>query len=141
MNIQSIANPLTVIELPLYSSRVPAGFPSPADDYIEAKLDLNQHLIKRPSATFFARADGDSMRGRGIFSGDLLIVDRSVKPLHGHIVIASIHGELTCKLLDTRARCLVAANRNYPPIPITEDCGFYIEGVVTSSIRYQSCLP
>jgi DNA polymerase V len=119
---------------------VSAGFPSPADDYLEAPLDLNQHLIKRPSATFFARAEGDSMRGRGIFSGDLLIVDRSIKPANGQIVIASMHGELTCKILDTQRRCLVAANRNYQPIPITDDCGFYIEGVVTASVRYQ-CSP
>ena len=141
MKTQPTASPLSIVELPLYSSRVSAGFPSPADDYLEAKLDLNQHLIKRPSATFFCRAEGDSMRGRGIFSGDLLIVDRSVNPLHGHIVIASMHGELTCKILDTQQRCLVAANRNYAPMPISDDCGFYIEGVVTASIRYQSCLP
>ncbi|MEH6651100.1 MAG: translesion error-prone DNA polymerase V autoproteolytic subunit [Motiliproteus sp.] len=133
----SPSDPLSELPLPLYSSRVSAGFPSPADDYLEAKLDLNSHLIKRPSATFFVRAEGDSMRGRGIYPGDLLIVDRSIRPKHGHVIIAAIHGELTCKILDTRQRCLIAANRHYQPIPITDDCEFAIEGVVTASIRYQ----
>lgn len=140
MKITPIADPLTSLSLPLYSSRVSAGFPSPADDYLEATLDLNQHLIKRPNATYFARAEGDSMRGRGIFSGDLLIIDRSIKPANGQVVIASIDGELTCKILDTQRRCLVAANRHYAPILITDDCEFCIEGVVTASVRYQ-CLP
>tara|TARA_R110002167_G_scaffold51995_3_gene150430 strand:+ start:1228 stop:1653 length:426 start_codon:yes stop_codon:yes gene_type:complete len=129
------------LPLPLYGSRVAAGFPSPADDYLEAKLDLNSHLIKHPSATFFARAEGDSMRGRGIYPGDLLIIDRSIQPKHGYTIIAALHGELTCKILDTQQRCLVAANRNYAPMPITEDSGFSIEGVVVASIRYQLCSP
>ncbi len=140
MKIIPASDPLSIQPLPCYASRVSAGFPSPADDYLEAPLDLNQHLIKRPSATFFARAEGDSMRGRGIFSGDLLIVDRSIKPMHGQVVIAAIHGELTCKILDSQRRCLLAANRNYQPIQITDDCDFRIEGVVTASVRYQ-CSP
>ncbi|MEH6473040.1 MAG: translesion error-prone DNA polymerase V autoproteolytic subunit [Halopseudomonas sp.] len=140
MKIIPVSDPLLCQPLPLFASRVSAGFPSPADDYLEAPLDLNQHLIKHPCATFFARAEGDSMRGRGIFPGDLLIVDRSIKPAHGQVVIAAIHGELTCKVLDTQRRCLMAANRNYAPIPITDDCDFRIEGVVTASVRYQ-CSP
>ena len=140
MRVTPVANPLSKQPLSLFGCRVSAGFPSPADDYLEAPLDLNDHLIKHPSATFFARAEGDSMRGRGIFPGDLLVVDRSVKPVHGQVVIAAIHGELTCKVLDTQRRCLLAANRNYAPIPITEECGFSIEGVVIASVRYQ-CLP
>jgi len=141
MDIIALTDHPIELSLPLFGSRIAAGFPSPADDYLEAKLDLNAHLIKNPSATFFARAEGDSMRGRGIYPGDLLIVDRSVKPKHGYTIIAAIHGELTCKILDTQQRSLVAANRNYPPIYITEDSEFSIEGVVIASIRYQLCSP
>ena len=130
---------MSQLKCPLYASRVSAGFPNPADDYLEGTLDLNEHLIHHPSATFFARAEGNSMRERGIFSGDLLIVDRSLKPSNGQVVIASVYGELTCKILDIQQRRLVAANRQYPPIPITDDCDFSIEGVVVASVRYQ-CL-
>jgi DNA polymerase V len=126
---------------PLYADRVSAGFPSPASDYLEARLDLNAHLINSPSSTFFVRADGDSMQGRGIFSGDLLIVDRSVTPKNGQIIIAAINGELTCKTLDTEHRCLVAANPRYLPIPITQESEFSIEGVVIASVRYHQCSP
>ena len=135
----SIQTPERTLKLPLFSSRVSAGFPSPADDYLESTLDLNTHLIKHPAATFFVRAEGDSMIGRGIYSGDLLIVDRSIKPQNGQVIIAAIHGELTCKQLDMQRRQLVPANRRYAPIPITQDCGFTVEGVVTASIRYQQC--
>lgn len=122
--------------LPLYASRVAAGFPSPADDYIEGKLDLNQYLIHKPAATFFARAEGDSMIGAGIHPGDLLIVDRSAKPLHQSIVVAALDGELTCKILDIHRRCLRAANPQYAPIPILPGSDFAIEGVVLHSIHH-----
>ncbi len=141
MKIIPFTDIATTLPLPLYGSRVSAGFPSPADDYLEAKLDLNSHLIKHPNATYFVRADGDSMRGRGIYNGDLLVVDRSLKPRHGQVIIAALHGELTCKILDMQRRCLVAANRHYPPLPITDESGFSVEGVVTASIRYQQCWP
>jgi DNA polymerase V len=85
------------IELPLFLESVSAGFPSPADDYLENKLDLNQHLIKNPPATFFVRVTGDSMVDAGIYSGDILVVDRSLNPKDGNIVIAVINGELTVK--------------------------------------------
>jgi DNA polymerase V len=127
--------------IPLFGDRVSAGFPSPASDYLEAQLDLNAHLINSPSSTFFVRADGDSMQGRGIFTGDLLIVDRSIAPRNGQVVIAALNGELTCKTLDTQNRCLVAANRRYAPIPINEESGFSIEGVVIASVRYHQCSP
>ncbi|WP_421864258.1 LexA family protein [Motiliproteus sp.] len=139
MKILNPLSPLSAQPLPLFSNRVSAGFPSPADDYLEASLDLNSHLIKHPAATFFVRAEGDSMIGRGIYPGDLLIVDRSIKPRHGLVVIAAIHGELTCKILDARQRCLMPANKRYPSIPITDECGFTVEGVVTASVRYQQC--
>jgi DNA polymerase V len=124
------------LRLPLFASRVSAGFPSPADDYVEGRLDLNKHLIAKPSATFFARAGGDSMTGVGIYSGDLLIVDRSARPVHHSIVVAVLNGELTCKLLDMHRHCLLAANPAYPPIAISAGSDFAIEGVVLHSIRH-----
>ena len=87
------------LELPLFSAQVPAGFPSPADDHIEGKLDLNDHLVRRPAATFFVRASGESMRGVGIFDGDLLIIDRGITAKSDDIVIAILQGDLTVKRL------------------------------------------
>lgn len=124
------------LALPLYASRVSAGFPSPADDYVEGTLDLNQYLIDKPAATFFARAEGDSMIGAGIHPGDLLIVDRSAKPVHNSIVVAALNGELTCKILDIHHRRLLPANRRYSPIEIVPGSDFAIEGVVLHSIRH-----
>ena len=83
------------LSLPLYSSKVPAGFPSPADDHMEGKLDLNTYLVKHPTATFFVKASGDSMVGAGIHDGDILVVDRSLEPRQGQVVIAAIDGQLT----------------------------------------------
>lgn len=126
---------------PLYSSRVQAGFPSPADDYMEGALDLHEHLIRHPSATFYCRVCGDSMTGAGIFDGDLLIVDRALTPRDGDVVLALINGELTCKILDSQRRRLLAANPGYPAIPIPEGGNFEVEGVVISSIRRHRCSP
>jgi DNA polymerase V len=123
------------LEIPGFMSKVPAGFPNPADDYMDRRLDLNEHLIKHPAATFYCRVSGESMRGIGIFDDDLLIVDRAVKPVNGHVVLASINGELTCKLLDVNNKRLLAANKNYPPIEINEDAEFSVEGVIIYSIR------
>ena len=127
---------LTRLELPFFSYRVRAGFPSPADDYLDKKLDLNEHLIHHPSATYYVRAQGDSMINFGIFDGDLLVVDRSLAPVHGDIIIAAINGELTCKVLDLTHRQLLSGNDLFPPIPLTEDCDLIIEGVISASIRY-----
>ncbi len=123
--------------LPFYASRVAAGFPSPADDYIEAKLDLNQHLIKHPAATFFVRVSGNSMTGAGIFENDILVVDRSLKPSHGKVVIAVINGELTVKRLNILKDkvSLRPENEDYHPIDVSEDMEFSIWGVVTSVIH------
>lgn len=129
---------LTDYALPLYASRVSAGFPSPADDYIEERIDLNSHLVSRPAATFFARVRGDSMIDKGIFDSDLLIVDRSKTPVTGAVVIAVVNGEMVCKLLDPERQQLLAANANYPPIPIHEGVDCVIEGVVTHAVRYLS---
>ncbi len=125
----------THLPLPFFTSSVPAGFPSPADDYIEERLDLNEYLIKHPSATYFARACGDSMLERGIQDGALLIVDRSIQARQDHIVIAAINGELTCKILDIENSQLLAANPAYAPVPLNENMDFVIEGVVIHAIN------
>ena len=127
-------------KIPLYSSTVCAGFPSPADDYIEMHLDLNSHLIKHPAATFFVIASGDSMTDAGISSGDMLVVDRSLEATHGKIVIAAINGELTVKRLSRVAGIvqLLPENTNYPPIEISGDEDLVIWGVVTHVIHQAS---
>lgn len=125
------------LERVLYSARVPAGFPSPADDDVEGRLDLNQHLIPHPAATFFVRASGDSMLGAGIHPGDLLVVDRALEPAHGKVVIAVVNGELTVKRLevrDGRVR-LLAENHRYPPIELAQGMELQIWGVVTNVIH------
>ncbi len=122
---------------PLYASKVAAGFPSPADDYIEAKLDLNQFLIKRPAATFFVRVEGESMINAGIHPDDILVVDRSIKPTDGKIVIAVLNGELTVKRLKltNSSTTLLPENDRFSPISITEEMNFSVWGVVTSVIH------
>ncbi len=117
---------------PLYQSKVEAGFPSPADDYVEARLDLNEHLIKNPAATFFARATGESMTGVGIFPDDILIVDRSLPPQHGSIVIAVVDGELTVKRLAIYADRveLRAENPRYKPLVLPSEASLEVWGVV-----------
>lgn len=133
--LRADADPLR-IELPLFGSTVEAGFPSPADDHIEGKLDLNEHLVRRPAATFFVRASGESMRDAGIFDGDLLIIDRGVTPQPDDIVIAALQGDLTVKRLKKAGGqwLLAAENADYPSLPMVEgDCEIW--GVVTHSIR------
>jgi len=119
--------------LPLAFCRVEAGFPSPADDYMEGSLDLNEHVIKHPSATYFVRASGDSMTGAGIFDGDLLIVDRSLEPDHGKIAIVEVDGQLTVKrLFKSKGRFLLQSeNMSYPPIELQEENEVMVWGVVT----------
>lgn len=125
------------VTLPFYLSRVRAGFPSPADDYVDRELDLNQHLIRNPRATFIVRAEGDSMTGEGIYSGDTLIVDRSLRPRDNSIVIACVAGELTVKKLVYRdgKPYLAAAHPDYPAIEIREGDELVIWGVVTKNIH------
>ncbi|GAB2889049.1 LexA family protein [Microbulbifer echini] len=120
----------------LYSHGVAAGFPSPADDHKEESLSLDQHLITRPAATFMARANGDSMQGLGIFDRDLLVVDRSLEPVHGDVVVVALDGQLSCKVLDRQRGRLLSANDRYPPIPVWEGQELIVEGVVKASIRY-----
>jgi len=132
----TMARATTIFSLPLFIHSVPAGFPSPADDYLDRSLDLNTYLIKHPAATYLARAKGDSMEGCGIYDGDLLIVDRSRDARHGEIIIAALDGQLTCKILDKNKQCLISANKTYAPIPISEFSDLIIEGVVIHSIRH-----
>jgi len=121
---------------PLFLETVAAGFPSPAGDYIERRLDLNEYLIQHPSATFFVRVAGDSMTGAGIHDGDILIVDRSLEPASGSIVIAAVNGELTVKrLLKHDGRCVLQPeNDDFACIEISED-DVHIWGVASCVIH------
>ena len=127
----------TPLELQMFVSCVAAGFPSPADDYLDEFLDLNKKLITNKSATFLARAEGDSMKGAGIFSGDILIVDRSIKPSSNKVVVASLNGELVVKRyrkIDGKA-FLISENKNFEPIALGEDHELVIWGVVVHCIH------
>ena len=124
------------LHIPLFVEAVSAGFPSPAQDYVEKTLDLNELCIKRPAATFFVRVDGDSMIQAGIYPGDILVVDRSITAEHGDAIIVAIHGELTVKELELRPTVrLVPRNVAYSPIEIPEGAELDIFGVVTNVIR------
>ncbi|SET53356.1 translesion error-prone DNA polymerase V autoproteolytic subunit [Thorsellia anophelis] len=125
-----------LIILPLFLSKVSAGFPSPAQDYIEQTLDLNQLCIQHPAATFFVRVEGDSMIEVGIFQDDILTVDRSLIPKHGEIVIACVNGEFTVKELSLKPTiALIARNKKYAPIYLKDGDNLDIFGVVTNVIR------
>ncbi|OLN31334.1 Error-prone repair protein UmuD [Desulfovibrio sp. DV] len=127
----------TALPLPLYLAPVSAGFPSPAEDYLDQALDLNELCIAHPAATFYVRASGDSMRDAGIHSGDVLVVDRAMEPLPGRIVIAAVNGELTVKRLrlqDGRL-FLMPENPAYTPLEVHPESSFEIWGVVTFVIH------
>lgn len=117
--------------LPLFLSRVPAGFPSPADDYVERSLDLSEALVENEEATFYVRVAGDSMTGAGIHDGDVLVVDRSVEPAEGDVVIAVLGGELTVKRYEVRGGrpCLVPEAEGHDPIPVREGQELIVWGV------------
>ena len=122
--------------LPLYTAKVPAGFPSPAAEYAGDKLDLHAHLVKNPTATFYAVMEGDSMAGAGILPGDILVVNRAMNAVHGNIVIAELYGENTCKRLETRPRVrLVPENSAYQPIEVRNPEDLRIWGVATGLAR------
>lgn len=130
-------------KLPLYACRLRAGFPSPADDYLEDKIDLNRYLAEHPAATFLVRVEGDSMTGAGIFPGDIAIVDRSLvdsdlKAMHNKIVLAVLDGEFTIKRLSVKGKTvlLLPENDKYEPINVTGANDFTIWGVVKHSIRH-----
>lgn len=122
---------------PLYASQPAAGFPAPGDDMVEAALNIHDLVVKNPTATFFVRVQGDSMEGAGIFSSDVLVVDRSVPVKDGRIVVAAVYGELVVKRVQLlRGRLtLLSENDTYEPIVVTECDDCYVWGVVVGSVR------
>lgn len=139
MNMSHVfkGNISSALQVPLFESRVQAGFPSPTDEYSEGSLDLNDYLLPHKATTFFVRVTGDSMINVGIFPGDMLVVDRSLTPTYGKIVIALLNGEMTVKRLEKfkNRLYLCAENDDYPDIKITEEDHFAIWGVVTNVIH------
>ncbi len=140
MHITSISSTIPDMSnktYPLYQSPVSAGFPSPADDYIEQDINLHDYLIKNPPATFLVRAEGDSMLGAGIFSGDILVVDRSLGAQEDNIVIAVVDGDLTVKRIKyTKTGVMLSPeNKAYEPIHIQKNEELTIWGVVTNVIH------
>ena len=127
----------TKCERPLFMVRVEAGFPSPAEDYVEGRLDLNKRLIKHPAATFFVKVTGDSMIKAGIHPDDILIVDRSLEPADKKVVIAVINGDLTVKRIRIikGKYYLMPENEDYEPLEIREEMDFEVWGVVTNVIH------
>lgn len=125
------------IHLPLFSYKVAAGFPSPADDYIEGRLSLDEHLIHHKDSTFFVRAKGNSMVGAGIFDNDLLIVDKSLTPTSGDIVIAVLDGDLTVKRLIKQGSRIILKpeNHRFKDIELQEGQELQVWGVVTSTVK------
>jgi DNA polymerase V len=123
--------------LPLFANKIAAGFPSPADDYVEKTLDLNELLITQPASTFFGRAEGVSMINAGIFPNDILVINRALEPTPGKIVICAVNGELTVKRLERAGErwILKAENPDYPDIPLHDELEMVIWGVVTHAIH------
>ncbi|MDP4269970.1 MAG: translesion error-prone DNA polymerase V autoproteolytic subunit [Bacteroidota bacterium] len=130
------AQTATELELPLLPG-ISAGFPSPATDFVDISIDLNRHLIKHPSATFFGRVKGLSMKDAGIDDGDLLIIDKSIEPTDGKIAVCFVDGEFTLKRIKIEKDevWLMPANEKYKPIVITKDNDLRIWGVVTHIIK------
>ncbi|WP_196893182.1 LexA family protein [Aureivirga marina] len=127
----------TEINLPFVSSGISAGFPSPADDFLDINIDLNKHLIKNPSTTFYGRVRGDSMINAGISNGDLLIIDKSLEPGDNKIAVCFIDGEFTVKRIQIEKDIiwLIAENDAYAPIKVTKENDFIIWGIVTNVIK------
>ena len=131
----------TELDLPFATEGIRAGFPSQAQDYMTDSIDLNKELVLHPATTFYARAVGNSMTGFGISDGDLLVIDKSIEPVDGDIVVAFIDGEFTLKkIMKDENECnlwLVPGNEDYPPIKITEENDFIVWGVLTYNIKRQ----
>jgi DNA polymerase V len=140
MNIDYLGNAkednLSKIRIPYFLHTVRVGWPSPADDYIERPIDLNEYLIKNIAATYFVRVSGDSMINAHIGDGAILIVDRSIEMKHRKIIIASIDGSFTCKRLLLRpTKCLISENPKYSPIVIEKEADFTYAGTVIAAIN------
>jgi DNA polymerase V len=125
------------LKLPYAEQGISAGFPSPADDFLDISIDLNKELIKNPSATFYGRVRGDSMKDAGLENGDLLIIDKSLEPSDNKIAVCFIDGEFTVKRIKIEAELiwLIAENKDYKPIKVTPDNEFVIWGIVTTVIK------
>ncbi|HEX4799149.1 MAG TPA: translesion error-prone DNA polymerase V autoproteolytic subunit [Candidatus Paceibacterota bacterium] len=125
------------VNIPMYGSRPQAGFASVGDEHIERVLDINDLVIKHPASTFFVRVEGDSMEGAGIYSGDVLVVDKAIAPKDGHIVVGAVLGELLVKRLRARSTTfeLHSENERYAPIVVSEQDDCHIWGVVVGSVR------
>ncbi len=127
----------TALDLPIITEGISAGFPSPALDFVDLTIDLNKHLIKHPSATFYGRVKGSSLKNAGIDDGDLLIIDRSLEPTNGKIAICYIDGEFTAKRISVKKNelWLMPENDSYKPIKIEKENDFLIWGIVTHVIK------
>ncbi len=137
MNEQYFSQSTPALGIAAPCDKVCAGFPSPAEDFAAKRIDLTDVLITHPQATFLLRVSGESMKDAGIFDGDMLVVNRALKPQHGHIVVAVVDGEFTVKYLHQQAGCikLKSANVNYPDITPQEGQTLEVWGVVTASIK------
>ncbi len=126
-----------VLAIPFYQSNVPAGFPSPAEDFMDLDLNLQAYLVQHPSATFCVRVTGDSMQNAGIFSGDVMVVDRALEPKNNTIVLAVLDGDFTVKRIQKKGDQLFLKpeNETFKPIQITEEMDFKVWGVVTHIIH------
>ncbi len=125
------------LALPLVSDKISAGFPSPAQDFLENTIDLNKELIKNPTATFYGKVKGDSMKNMGIHDGDLLVIDKSLEPKNDSIAVCYIDGEFTMKQIRIEDDCcwLIPANDDYQPFKVTKDNDFLIWGIVIHVIK------
>lgn len=125
------------LDIPFYQSNVSAGFPSPAEDFMELDLNLQEYLVQHPSATFCVKVTGDSMQNAGIFSGDVMVVDRALEPQNKTIVLAVLDGEFTVKRIHKKGDLLFLnpENDNFKPIEITQEMNFKVWGVVTHIIH------
>lgn len=132
------ANTDSVLSLPMVEGGIAAGFPSPAQDYVDLKIDLNKELIANPSSTFYARVKGNSMVDAGISDGDILVIDKSLEPHDGDTAVCFIDGEFTLKYIRITAEgvFLVPANPSFKMIPVTPETHFCIWGIVTYSIKH-----
>lgn len=130
-------NTETELELPFVEDGISAGFPSPALDFVDLNIDLNRHLIKNPSSTFYGRVKGNSLKNAGINNDDLLIIDRSLEPTNGKIAVCYIDGEFTAKRIKITKKeiWLIPENDDYEPIRVSEENDFLIWGIVTYVIK------
>jgi DNA polymerase V len=128
----------TPLDLPFVDGGISAGFPSPADDFLDINIDLNKHLIKNPSTTFYGRVRGNSMIDAGIHDGDLLVIDKSLEPQSDKIAVCFIDGEFTVKRIQIEKDTvwLIAENKDYQPIKVTKENELLIWGIVTNVIKY-----